>query len=448
MKNKFLGMLFFMLAFIFRAYCQEPDITSLSLEECIDIGLKNNLDLQRSELNLVGNEADLLEAKGQRLPSLSASTSSRYNWGRSINPVTNLFETRRIGNINLSANSSMTVYSGGQVTNSIQQAKTELRKGEFDLKATKNNITLNIINLFVNVVFAKEQLEVAKSQLEITSNQLKRTRKLVEVGSLPLSNQLDLEAQNATSEMELTNAENNLRLAKLDLSQAIQVPFQKDFGVAVPDLNAEDYWIATDNVEEAYQIAENNMPEIKSAELAVESAGYGLKVAKGNFYPSLGLGGNIFSNYVDQPDGFGDSAPFGTQVENNLSQAVGLNLNIPIFSNFRNKAGVQRARVQKQLAEVQEQEARNLLRQDIETAYTNATGALKTYQSSRKQVAALEEAFRMAQKQFEVGVINAVDFQVSQNNLFKAQADMLQAKYEYIFSVKVLDFYLGNPLTL
>ncbi len=170
MKNKFFGTLIFCLAYILGAFAQEQDLSSLSLEECVDIGLKNNLDLQRSELNLVGNEADLLEAKGQRLPSLSASTSSRYNWGRSINPVTNLFETRKIGNINLSANSSITLFSGGQINNSIQQAKVEMKKGNLDLQTTRNNITLNIINFFVNVVFDKEKVEVAKFENHVQSN--------------------------------------------------------------------------------------------------------------------------------------------------------------------------------------------------------------------------------------------------------------------------------------
>ena len=198
---------------------------------------------------------------------------------------------------------------------------------------------------------------------------------------------------------------------------------------------------------EIYGIAVETMPQVKAAELSVSSAEFGVKVAKGAFYPSLGLGGNLFSNYVDQST-FGDTEAFNTQINNNLSQALGLNLNIPIFSNFRNNANLQRARVQRNLNEVQELEVKNQLRQDIETSYTNANAAKQSYEASQVRVASLEEAFRMAQQRFEVGALNSVDFQVAQNNLFNAQAELLNAKYEYIFMVKVLDFYVGNPITL
>jgi outer membrane protein len=212
-------------------------------------------------------------------------------------------------------------------------------------------------------------------------------------------------------------------------------------------LEAEDYPLPQANVGEIFAVAVENMPQVRAAELSVTSAEYGIKIAKGGFFPTLRLGGNLFSNFVDQ-SAFGSAEDFNTQINNNLSQALGLNLSIPVFSNFRNKVNLQRARVQRNLNEVQELEVKNLLRQDIETSYTNAFASRQSYRSSRSQVASLEEAFRMAQQRFEVGAINSVDFQVAQNNLFNAQADLLNAKYEYIFRVKVLDFYLGNPITL
>ncbi|GGF29989.1 TolC family protein [Echinicola rosea] len=426
------------------------DITSMSLEECIQIGLENNLELQRSLLNQVNNETNLKEAKLRRYPSLSASSSYRYNWGRSINPVTSVASLVDFGSAGLNASTNMTLYAGGQINHSIKQAQKDLEAGEKNVEASRNNITLNIVNLFVNVVFAKEQVGVADAQLEVTSQQLERTQKLVEAGALPLSDQLDLEAQNATSEMELTNAKNNLRLAKLNLSQAMQLPFEEEFDVAVPELEAENYMISNDDVDEIFSIAVTLMPEIEAAELGMESAEYGVKVAKGGLLPTLGLGGSVGTNYTDnfEDPQTGEPRPFKDQLSLNLNEGLGLSLNIPIFNNGSNKANLQRARVQKYLSEISVQEVRNQLRQDIETAYTNAVASKQSYESSTVRVSSLEEAFRMAQKRFEVGVINAVDFQVAQNNLFNAQADLLQAKYEYIFRVKVLDFYLGNPLTL
>jgi len=448
MEKRYFLLGILLTAFFPIAWAQgEYDITSLSLEDAVVIGVENNLTLKRSQLDQVNTEAGLLEAQGQRLPSLSASASGRFNWGRSINPVTNLFEARRIGNINISANSNMTLFAGRQITNSINQAKVNVEVGKLNVAATENEITLNIINLFVNVVFAKEQVNIAEFQLQTSVEQLQRTSRLVEAGSLPLSERLDMEAQKATSEVELINATNNLRLAKLDLSQQLLIPFTEEFDVSVPDLDADDFPLQQVDASGVYNVAVESMPQVRAAELSVTSAEYGIRVAKGAFYPSLGLGGNLFSNYVDQAT-FGSSESFNTQINNNLSQALGLNLNIPIFSNFRNKASLQRARVQRNISEIQEQEVKNQLRQDIETSYTSANAARQSYIASQTRVASLEEAFRMAQQRFDVGAINSVDFQVAQNNLFNAQADLLNAKYEYIFRVKVLDFYLGNPITL
>jgi len=444
-RNFLLVILFLMFSPILMA--QQEDVSALSLQEAVNIAVENNLTLKRSQLNQLNNEASLLEARGQRLPSLSASASGRFNWGRSINPVTNLFEARRIGNINLSANTNLTIFAGNQITNSIQQAKINVEAGNLNVEATQNDITLNVINLFVNVVFAKEQVSIAASQLKISDEQLLRTSRLVEAGSLPLSERLEMQAQKATAELEVINANNNLRLSKLNLSQQLLIPFSDGFDVSVPDLEAEDYPLEGVNANQIYAIAVESMPQVRSAELLIEGAEYGVKIAKGAYYPTLGLGGNLFSNYVDQA-AFGNPESFGTQIDNNLSQAFGLNLNIPIFSNFRNKASLQRARVQRNLSEMQSLEVKNQLRQDIETSYTNAYAARQSYQASLTRVASLEEAFRMAQQRFDVGALNSVDFQVAQNNLFGAQADLLNAKYEYIFRVKVLDFYLGNPITL
>ncbi|WP_194774313.1 TolC family protein [Pararhodonellum marinum] len=428
---------------------QEYPYTALDLETTIEIALENNLNLQRSRLNLSTAEITLLENRGQQIPSFSTGASSGFRWGRSINPVTNLFENRRIGNINLFANTSMPIYNGRQISNSIKQAKTDIQAAALDVEATENDIILNTINLFINVVFSKEQLNVANSQLQTVTEQSDRTKRLVEAGSLAMAEQLDLEAQLATSELEVVNADNSLRIAKLNLAQAMQVPFDPSLDVVVPDLDPSNYFLPEEQVDEIFAFALEIMPEIKSADFSMESADLGIDIAKGAFYPTLGISGNLFSNFVDQPDFLtGEIPPFFTQIDRNLSQTLNLQLNIPIFSNFRNVAGVQRARVQKQQALIQKEDVKNQLRNDIETAYTTALAQRQTYLSNQKRVSSLEEAFRMSQQRFDVGAINSVDFQVAQNNLFNAQADLVSAKYNYIFAVKVLDFYLGNNITL
>ena len=433
----------------FYSFAQETAVPSgpLDLETAVSIALENNLTLKRSELNQQSNEATLLQNQGQRLPNLSAGTSYGVRWGRSINPVTNLFETARIGNVNVSASSNATIFAGNQINNSIKQSKVNLEAGMYNIEATKNDITLNIINLFINVVFNREQVNVAENQLSTTKDQLARTTKLVEAGSLPLSDQLDVQAQNATNEVNLINARNNYNIAKLNLAQALQIPYSPEFSVVEPEFEINETLMATETPRDIYEAALETMPEIKAAQANIESAELGVKLAKAGYYPTLGVGANIFSNYVDQA--FGTERPtFGQQIENNLSEAVNLQLSIPIFSRLSNKASVQRARVQKQISEVAALETENQLRNDIESAYNSALAAQLTYESSLIQVESLQETFRIAQQRFDLVAINSVDFQVAQNNLFNAQAVLLNAQYTYIFRVKVLDIYLGNPINL
>lgn len=427
---------------------QNFDPTALDLETCIEIALENNLTLQRSQTNLGIAEANLIENKGQRIPTWSTGASTGYRWGRSINPVTNLFENNRIGNVNLFSSSNLTLFAGQQITNSIQQNKIDIEAAQYNILSTENTITLNVINFFINVVFNSEQLKIAQNQLETTQAQLENTTRLVDAGSLPLANKLDIQAQYATNKLEVINAENTLRISKLNLAQALQIPFTDDFNVLIPELDAGNYSMLDKEVDEVFETALTIMPEIKSAELGVESAEIGVKLAQGGYFPTLGVGGSAFSNYIDQPNFLGVRDNFTTQIGNNFSYSGTFQLNIPILSNMRNRANVQRARLQKRLSQIQEVETYNQLRQDIETAYTNAYAAQQSYQASLVRVASLEEAFRIAQQRFDAGAINFADYQLGQNNFFNAQADLITSKYTYIFRVKVLDFYLGNPLKL
>ncbi|MDO8968182.1 TolC family protein [Algoriphagus sp.] len=449
MPKIFLGVILTIgISFFSFAQNNQP-VGPFDLQTCVDIALENNLTLKRTELNQQITEANLLQSQGQRIPSFSTGASSGYRWGRSINPVTNLFENNRIGNINLFANSSAPIFRGNQINNTISQARKDLEAGVFNLEATRNDITLNIINLFINVVFNREQVKIAANQLKTTTEQFERTSKLVAAGSLPISDQLDLQSQNSSNQLEVIRAQNNYRIAKLNLAQAMQIPFTDDFDVIEPEFNVENSTMVSEDPNAIYEVAVELMPEIKAAEAGVESAEYQVKIAKGAFLPTLGIGANLFSNYVDQP-GFNqrEITPFGEQIQNNISQSANLQLNIPIFSNFNNKSAVQRARAQKAISEVTVQEAKNQLRQNIESAYTDAVASKLSYEASLVRVKSLQESFRVSQQRFDLGAINSVDFQVAQANLFNAQADLLNAKYTYIFRIKVLDFYLGNPINL
>lgn len=457
--------------------------TTFTLEECITYAWENNLNVRNNQLNQLGNEITLKQSKMALLPSLSAGGSVGKSFGRSIDPVSNSFVSQDFTTGGFSANSSVTLYGGGVLRNTIKQNELNLEASEFDLQKAKNDIGLQVATNFLNVLLNKEQLENAKFQQEITSAQLDRTKKQVEAGALPITNQLDLESQLASNEVQVVNAENALNLAILNLKQAMQMPADESLEVAAPEIELESVKLAMSNPSKIYEVALNNQPEIKSAELGIESSDVGVKISKGAFLPTLSLTGSINTNYSDQAREFlgtqsvtvpareigfvqgsndpvfsnpstqnvpiySDNYSTTDQFSDNLGQSVRVNLNVPIFSRYSNSANLQRAEISKQRAEIQAQTVKNTLRQNIESAYNTALAALKSYEASEKRVAALQESFRATEQRYNVGGANFVDYQVANNNLFAARTDLVRAKYEYIFRAKILDFYLGNPITL
>lgn len=455
-----------------------------TLKECVDYALANNLDVQRSVYGVEGAEIDHSQAKWAMAPNLNASSSYGFNWGRSINPVTNQFTTREINSISPNANSSVTLFNGLRIQNTIKQASKNLDASQADLEKSKNDVILSVINLYITVVFNKELLENARFQLSSSQQQLERTKRQVAAGALPKSNELNLEAQVATNELNEINRENSLALSLLQLKQGLQIPASQDFDIEVPTIEVQDL-ILENSREQIYDIARQSLPEVRSAMYRVESSNYALKVAKGNLYPRLSLSGSMSSNYssandearfsqegttitpgvpigsvnvggtdytvttdISQPNivqianGYG----YRAQLKDNIFRSAGFSLSIPIFNGFQARAGIRRQTINRQLAEITLKQTENTLRQNVETAYNDAFAASKTYSSSLKQVQAREEAFRMTKQRFEIGAANFVEYQVAENDLFQAKSDLARAKYDFIFKKRLLDFYQGKTI--
>lgn len=481
MKRKAL-LLILCLCSSFVAMAQMPDSiagkTVWTLRECVDYALANNLQVKRSELALELSDIDKRQAKLALLPSVNASTGYGFNWGRGIDPVTNTFDaSQRNDYAQLGASGRVDLFNGFRLQNTIRQANTEFAASEQDLAKTRNDVELDVISLFINVVFNRELLGNAKLQLSSSQQQLDRTRKLVAAGSLPKANELNLEAQVATNELNLINQENALALSILQLQQALQIPAGVPFDVVIPDITAEDLMLEQTR-DEIFRIAKATMPEIRSSKLRIESASYSVKAARGNLYPRLGVNGSINSNYSKSsalrfvPDGGfetfetgyfvqGTNAPvygleptgsyreiygFNDQVKDNLYKSISLTLSIPIFNNLNARAALQRALISQEQAKINARETENILRQNVETSYNNAIAASKSYHSALRQVEAREEAYRMVEQRYNIGAANYVEYQVAENDLFQARSDLSRAKYEFIFRKKILDFYLGNPL--
>jgi outer membrane protein len=453
----------------------------LNLQECIQIALENNLQIRRSNYNLQAAEISLMQSRMAMLPSFNVGSGYGKNFGRAINPVTNTFINRNSNTLNLQGAGSLTLFNGFRLSYATKQSLRDYQAGGQDLAKMKNDVTLNVVTLYTNVIFNKELLDNSRFQLESAQEQLGRIKKQVEAGALPKSNELNQEAQVATAEVTLINQENALNLSLLQLKQLLQIPGGEQIDVEIPSINTEDL-VLENSPEQIFGIAKELMPEIKSAMLRVQSAGYGLRSVRGNFYPRLTFTAAAQSNYSSISNtartsisGFELGAdPIGlvgptsqpvyayqpvytvvspdyntrAQLSDNIFKTFNLQLNIPLFNGLQARAAVQRAVVTKKIAEVTRQESENTLRQSIETAYNDALAASKSYAASMKQVNARNEAYRMTKQRFEIGASNYVEYRISENDLFQAKSDLARAKYNFIFRKKLLDFYQGKSITL
>jgi outer membrane protein len=461
-----------------------------TLRECVDFALANNLDIERAKYDVTSAEITRQQARMAMLPNLNASISNGYNWGRSINPVTNEFTTQQVNSLSPNVSSQTTLFNGLRIQNTIKQNSRDLEASRFDLEKAKNDVTLNVINLYINVIFNKELTDNARFQLSSSQQQLDRTRKQVAAGALPKSEELNLDAQVATNEVNLITNENSLNLSVLQLKQALQLPAATPFDIVMPDISTEEL-VIDQSREQIFDVAKETMPEVKSARLKVQSSVHGVKAAKGSLYPRLTFSASMNSNYssanaeqfiptefargsesealLSRPIGFYDNSGVFTpvyaydytvtngqyisygyrdQLQDNLYRSIGFSLSIPLFNGLQVRAGVRRAVITQRLAEVNVKQVDNTLRQNVETAYNDAFAASKTYNSSTRQVQAREEAFRMTKQRYEIGASNYVEYQVAENELFRAKSDLARAKYNFIFRKKLLDFYQGKPIGL
>jgi len=451
-----------------------------TLKECVDVALENNLRIKRSVYAVESSRANLLQSKGQFLPTINANASYQKNYGRALNPTTNLFVDRNSTAISPSITGNLPLFQGLRIQYGYRQSQRDLLATNDDLQKAKNDVILNVVTLYINVIFNKELLDNSRYQLNSSQQQLERIMKQVAAGSLAMTNQLNQEAQVATNELTMINQENALNLSILQLKQAMQIPASEPVDVEVPAIPEGDL-VLESNAESIYQQAVSTMPEIKAALRRVESAEFALKANRGSYLPRLGLNASFSSNSSDlnvrrsvSSDGtytvgttpVGQTAigndlvlplnynttvteseySHGDQLSDNRFRNIGLSLQIPILNGFATRSSVERSRINKALADITVKETQNTLRQTIETAYNDALAAVRSFHASQKQVHAQEEAFRMNKQRFDVGSLSIIEFQISENDLYRAKSDLTRAKYNFIFRKKVLDFYQGKEI--
>ncbi|MDD4426292.1 MAG: TolC family protein [Mariniphaga sp.] len=419
-----------------------------SFQECLDYAMENNIRIKQQQLSTQYSENLLSQAKHERLPNLNGSLSNNLNFGRSLT-YDNTYQNVNSSQVNGYLSTDITLWNGSILSNTIRQREFDLHAAMQDLQKTRDDIALNIAASYLEILFAEELTWIAESQIEVTSQQIERTIKLVDAGSLAHGSLLEIEAQLAREELQLVNEQNRVQLAYLNLFQLLELPVEKSFIIEKPKLPEIKANMSLVNSYDTFKHATLARPEIKAAQLRVESARMQLEVAKGNRFPALSFGANYYNLYNNKyADIMGESISFRDQLSNNQRYAMGFSLNIPIFNRFQVKSGISNASLQIADYEYQLQSARNLLRKDIEQAYMNALAALNRYLSGEKAVKSTEEAFRYTEEKFNVGMVNMVEYNQSKNYLTVARSELLQAKYEYIFRAKILDFYNGVPIEL
>ncbi|WP_158279623.1 TolC family protein [Arcicella aurantiaca] len=455
--------------------------TRLSLQDAVNIALKNNISVKQSENQVLLNSLQLQQSKFNQLPNASGNINESFNFGRSLDPFTNTFVDRNINYNQLSLGGNVTIFNGYQLKNTIAQNDLLLKATQFDLLAMKENISLQVVLAYLNIMNAEDQLAIAQTQTGITKLQIDRTDKLVKAGSLPQSNLFDLKAQLATEETTVINNQSTLDLAKLSLLQLLNdknIADVKVDRISVPTPSTAGY---DATISKIYEIAQESQPTIKAADVRIQGADKGIEIAKAGFLPiitgNVNLGANqsnaqkdyTFKSVTsDQNLGVvkfqGQDIPLivtttnnvpidnGTtgyfkQLGNTFNYGFGVNANIPIFSKFANRSNVSRAKIQKENANLNAQQARLTLRQNIEQAYTNLNNSAKRFDALTIQVSALEESFRAAESRFNAGAIDFVNYSLQKTNLDKAKANLVQAKYDFIFRTKILDYYQNKPLT-
>lgn len=453
-----------------------------TLQEAVEYAKANNLQVRQAYIDQQTAEVNLRQSRFARLPSLNGNASHSYNYGTSIDPLTNEFKNEQIRSNNFSASATVPLFQGLQLTKQIKQGELTAEANANDVLAIQNDITLQILTSYLNILFANELIKTAELQRSNTQQQLDRTRILFDAGSVAETNVLELESQLASDELNVINAQNQAEISRLNLIQLLDLDNPEAFEVDIPELPNPDVQLAAINTEQVFDVAVQTLPEIKAADLRVQSAQAGVGVARGAYYPRLFFNASMFTGYsssralfgnevvagefIAQEIGFNNpngtdpvtifvprtvptitETPFWDQIDDNYGKSISFSLSIPVFNGLQTRSAVERAKLNQQSAKLNADLQRNQLRQNIEQAAADARASLRSFIASRRQVESLERSYRNAELRLNAGIINSTDFNVISNDFRRAQSDLLQAKYDYIFKLKVLDFYQGKDIS-
>ncbi len=476
-----------LLAIFFQINCLTAQET-WSLQRCIEYARDNSISLKQAENSIQLAALTAKQNQLSRLPNVSANSNFGWQFGRTIDPVSNTFENQTINYHSMGLSAGATVYSGGRINNTIKQGQINLQAAQKDAATSFNNIALSIANAYLTTLLSEEQLENANRRRELSQQQLDQTEKRISAGTLPANDRLDVLAQIANDDQAIVQAKNSIDLNYLTLKGLMQLDPATNIKVERPsfvipvDVNPDDL-----NFLSVYAEAVNSQPQVAANELRVQSAEVDVDLARSGYFPTITVFGSLNSNwsnvakqfevvdlgtirvpqniYVDLGFGQGEQLytidfespniqsklldyPYFDQLKNNFGQSVGAGINIPIYSNGINDINVQRAQVGILNAKLQSDQTKQQLKNDVQQAIASARAARQTLDASQKSIEASRVAYENAEKRFQLGTINNLQLLTARNTYDTAQTNLTVSKYDYLFRLKILDFYLGKQIKL
>jgi outer membrane protein len=429
-----------------------------SLEDCIKYAIENNIQIKQQVVQTEYNKNSLDLAKLKLLPTVNGQSTYTFSFNRTLDQTTNVYRDQSGQSAQIYVGGTMPLFTGLQNYYSIKSNEYQLLASQQDLESIKENIALSVALGYLQILLNKELVAAIDNQLQITLQQIEKTRRLVDAGSAARGNLLQIEAQAAQEEVQLINLKNQLETSYLTLTQLLELKTPQGFEISVPEIVVDSNTIVAGNIDDIYQQALSGRPEVKSSELKLSASEYDLKNARGGRYPSLALSHSYSTQYtnlrqkvlgVDPVTGiiYGDY-PFGEQLKDFKNFGLGFNLRVPILNGWQVNKNVSNSKLALESSNYTLEATKKQLYKNIQQAYTDAVASLKKFAASSKAVASSEESFRYSEQKFNVGLVTPVDYNAAKTQLLKAQSDLAQSKYEFIFKTKVLDFYKGIPITL
>ncbi len=421
-----------------------------SLQKCINYALDNNIQIKQQKLNSEISKNNLKQSKYDLLPSVNGSVSHSFSFGKTADMSSYQYVDQNFQSGNLGLQSHLNLFNGLRDYNTVKQSEFNLLASLQDVEKAKNDITLNIATAYLQILFNKELLNNAKSEYEITTQQKERTKKLVDAGNLPKGNLLEITSQLATEKVNIINYKNQLDMSYLTLTQLLDIDSVGNFEIEVPELHVDSVGIIP-TVNAIYSQAENNFPQIKSAKYNMQSSEKSLLISKGQRYPQLSLRGSYYSRYSElakNPLDMTADYSYKDQLGDYAGSQLSFSLTIPIFNKFAVKNSIDNAKISLLESKYNYDLTNQQVYKEIQQASLDANAALESYLARKEALVSMEEAFKYTQQKFNLGLVNSLDYNTSKNNLNMAKSDLLQAKYEYIFKSKILDFYQGKQIQL